>query len=125
MVPTVEARVESLGVTSDQLPNDNFKRWMNVGHIARAPFLVKLLDEQVVYHSENGEAGATVIIRQFIKGHFDSFKSPLASKWRKHYGWQGEESIREFTRYNLPMPDGTFETRTREIDVSERNYRFD
>lgn len=117
MVQTLEARFETSVRPQDSLPNGVFKRWMNVGHMGLAPYNVKVLDEKVIWSSSDGN---TVQIRQFIKGWHES---PLARNWKRHWGWQMEESIREEIRYRV-MIDGEEEVRIREVDVSQKEYKF-
>jgi len=114
----VEVRQDKFLLAADSLPNDVYKRVLNVGHVGMPPYIVQLLDERVIWASSDGN---TISLRQFIRGHHDS---PLTRNWKRHVGWQGEESIREVTKYKL-QTDGLEETKTREIDVSARSYIFD
>lgn len=99
---------------SKPLPNGNFQRMVGFKDAHRS-LSVKLLDEKIILYG-----GGTAHVRQFFLGHYDS---PIASNWKKHWGWQGAESIREYYLFKMNI-GGSEEVVTREIDVSDKIFRF-
>lgn len=112
-ISLAEARPE-LGITATEpLPNGVFKRTIRVRDVLGS-WEVQVLDEQVVSGSED-----IVRVRQFIRGQYNN---AFARNWKKHNdGWQGAESIREFSRRRVA---GTSIIREQEINVSGREYVF-
>ena len=108
MAVLIEGRIESPVDRDAPLPNGDFRRSIKIrDHLGT--FTVKVLDEQLLWNK-----GGTAHVRQFLLGQHDR-----GGKWRRHWGWQGLESIREIYRMNI---GGTVVTR--EIDVSEKEYVF-
>jgi len=109
MVLAEVCRETSVG---EVLPNAKFRRALKVRDVL-GEHTVHVLDEKILSNS-----GGTVHMRQFILGQFDG---AFAGKWKRHWGWQGAESIREFYRRTVDASD---EVVTREYDVSNRKYTF-
>lgn len=99
--------------TPSQVDPDNFRKTIDLGRCG-IPYEVRVLDEQIIYVSSDGN---TVGIRQYLLGHHGSALLRLA---RRHQGWQGNETIREFYRLRMKFGDGTEMISTREIDISEK-----